>query len=50
MPAMPFKGNAAGRYHIPRQQQRLISWSEYDAALRQLGMVVERLRSQLLLA
>jgi hypothetical protein len=34
---MPFKTNAAGRHHIPRQRQRVTNWSEYDAALRQRG-------------
>jgi hypothetical protein len=37
MPAVPFKANAAGRHHIPRQRQRVANWSEYDAALRQRG-------------
>jgi Transposase DDE domain len=34
---MPFKANAAGRHHIPRQRQRVTNWSDYDAALRQRG-------------
>src|ERR1700761_4359795 len=34
---MPFKANAAGRHHIPRQHQRVTNWPEYDAALRQRG-------------
>src|SRR6202044_1260625 len=35
MSAMPFKANAAGRHHIPRQRHRVTNWSEYDAVLRQ---------------
>ena len=34
---MPFKVNADRRHHIPRQQDRVTNWSEYDAALRQRG-------------
>ena len=34
---MPFKANAAGRHHIPRQRHRVTNWPEYDAALRQRG-------------
>ena len=34
---MPFKANAAGRHHIPRQQHQVTNWSEYDAALRHRG-------------
>jgi len=34
---VPFKANAAGRRHIPRQRQRVTNWSDYDAALRQRG-------------
>jgi len=34
---VPFKANAAGRHHIPRQRQRVTNWSDYDAALRQRG-------------
>ena len=34
---MPFKANAAGRHHIPRQRQRVTNWPEYDAALRRRG-------------
>jgi hypothetical protein len=34
---MPFKANAAGRHHIPRQRQRVTNWPDYDAALRQRG-------------
>ena len=34
---MPFKANAAGRHHIPKQRHRVTNWSEYDAALRQRG-------------
>jgi hypothetical protein len=37
MPAVPFKANAAGRHHIPRQRYRVTNWPEYDAALRQRG-------------
>jgi hypothetical protein len=37
MSAVPFKANAAGRHHIPRQRHRVTNWSEYDAALRQRG-------------
>jgi hypothetical protein len=37
MPAVPFKANAAGRHHIPRQRHRVTNWSDYDAALRQRG-------------
>ena len=36
---MPFKANAAGRHHIPRQRQRVTNWPEYDAALRRRGSV-----------
>jgi Transposase DDE domain len=34
---VPFKANAAGRHHIPRQRHRVTNWSDYDAALRQRG-------------
>jgi hypothetical protein len=34
---VPFKANAAGRHHIPRQPHRVTNWSDYDAALRQRG-------------
>ena len=37
MPAVPFKANADRRHHIPKQQDRVTNWSEYDAALRQRG-------------
>ena len=37
MSAVPFKANADRRHHIPRQQDRVTNWSEYDAALRQRG-------------
>jgi len=37
MSAVPFKANAAGRHHIPRQRHRVTNWPEYDAALRQRG-------------
>jgi hypothetical protein len=36
-PAGPFKANAAGRHHFPRQRHRVTNWSDYDAALRQRG-------------
>jgi AraC-like DNA-binding protein len=35
--AVPFKVNADRRHHIPKQQDRVTNWSEYDAALRQRG-------------
>jgi hypothetical protein len=35
--AVPFKANAAGRHHIPRQRHRVTNCSEYDAALRHRG-------------
>ena len=31
------KVNADRRHHIPRQQDRVTNWSEYDAGLRQRG-------------
>ena len=34
---MPFKANADRRHHIPKQQDRITNWSEYDAALRRRG-------------
>ena len=37
MRAVPFKANAAGRHHVPRQRHRVTNWPEYDGALRQLG-------------
>jgi hypothetical protein len=37
MSAVPFKANADRRHHIPKQQNRVTNWSEYDAALRQRG-------------
>jgi hypothetical protein len=37
MSAVPFKANADRRHHIPKQQDRVTDWSEYDAALRQRG-------------
>src|SRR5256714_10220461 len=36
-PPVPFKANADRRHHIPRQQDRVTNWSEYDAGLRQRG-------------
>jgi hypothetical protein len=35
--AVPFKANADRRHRIPKQQDRVTNWSEYDAALRQRG-------------
>ena len=37
MSAVPFKANADRRHHIPRRQDRVTNWSEYDAGLRQRG-------------
>src|SRR5882757_7416768 len=37
MSAVPFKVNADRRHHIPKQQDRVTNWSEYDAALRRRG-------------
>ena len=37
MSAVPFKANADRRHHIPKQQDRVTNWSEYDAALRRRG-------------
>src|SRR5437763_3478864 len=37
MSAVPFKANADRRHHIPKQQDRVTNWSEYDAGLRQRG-------------
>src|SRR3954452_10343701 len=37
LPLLPFKANAARRYHIPKQQHRVTNWAEYDAALRARG-------------
>src|SRR5215217_7359267 len=37
MLTLPFKLNAAGRHHIPRQRHRVTNWPAYDAALRQRG-------------
>jgi hypothetical protein len=34
---MPFKTNAAGRQHIPKQKRGLTNWAAYDASLRQRG-------------
>ena len=39
---MPFKANADRRHHIPKQQDRVTNWPEYDAALRQPDGVVQR--------
>ena len=35
--AVPFKADADRGHHIPKQQDRVTNWSEYDAALRQRG-------------
>src|SRR3954452_5422058 len=37
LPFLPFKANAARRYHIPKQRHRVTNWAEYDAALRARG-------------
>jgi hypothetical protein len=37
MPAVPFKANAKGRHHIPKQKRRLANWPTDDAGLRQRG-------------
>src|SRR5437764_6863396 len=37
MSAVPFKFNADRHTHIPKQQDRVTNWSEYDAALRHRG-------------
>jgi hypothetical protein len=42
MSAVPFKANAAGRHHIPRQRHRVMNWPQYDAALRQRGSLRRR--------
>jgi len=34
---MPFKANAAGRHHIPKQKRTVTNWSAYDASLRRRG-------------
>ena len=34
---MPFKANADGRHHIPKQKHKVTNWSAYDASLRQRG-------------
>jgi hypothetical protein len=34
---MPFKANAARRHRIPKRQDRVTNWAEYDASLRQRG-------------
>jgi hypothetical protein len=36
---MPFKANAARRHRIPKQRYRVTNWAEYDAALRQRGIL-----------
>jgi hypothetical protein len=30
MSAVPFKANADRRHHIPKQQDRVTNWSEYE--------------------
>src|SRR5438105_4613809 len=35
--AVPFKANADRRHRIPKQQDRVTNWAEYDASLRQRG-------------
>jgi hypothetical protein len=37
MSAVPFKANAAGRHHIPRQRHGVTNWPAYEAGLRQRG-------------
>src|SRR6201996_1496013 len=37
MPVVPFKANAKGRHHIPKQKRRLTNWPAYEASLRQRG-------------
>ena len=34
---MPFKHNAAGRYHIRQARYRVTNWSVYEAGLRRRG-------------
>ena len=41
MSAVPFKANADRRHHIPKQQDRVTNWSEYDAGLRQRGNLID---------
>jgi hypothetical protein len=36
---MPSKANAARRHRIPKQRYRVTNWAEYDAALRQRGIL-----------
>ena len=38
---MPFKANAAGRHHIPKQTRKVINWADYNACLR-YRVVTER--------
>ena len=42
MPRVPFKLNQDRRHHIPRQKRRVTNWREYDAGLRQRGIVQPR--------
>ena len=37
MPVVPFKANAKGRHHLPKQKRRLTNWPAYEASLRQRG-------------
>src|ERR1700691_1278661 len=37
---MPFKANAAGRHHIPKQKRTVTNWSAYDASLRRRGSLM----------
>src|SRR3954453_19004200 len=34
---VPFKANAAGPHHIPKQRHRVTNWAEYEAGLRARG-------------
>ncbi len=34
---MPYKANAARRYHIPRAKRRVTNWADYNEALRRRG-------------
>ena len=37
--SLPFKLNQHRRYRIPRQKHKVTNWREYDASLRQGGVV-----------
>src|SRR5215218_2458258 len=39
MPTLPFKLNQERRHHIPKQKHKVANWAEYDAALRQRGIL-----------